>query len=50
VTLDNVPKPAEIERLVAEHGLASAVQHIMARTGWDFRTAAQYLARARRGG
>ena len=44
-----VPPPAELERLVANVGLAGTVQEIMKRTGWDFKTAAQYLAKARRG-
>ncbi len=48
VTLDEIPKPAELERLVGELGLAGTVQVIMQRTNWDFRTAAQYLAKARR--
>lgn len=48
VQLDAIPKPAELERLVGEVGLAGTVQIIMKRTNWDFRTAAQYLAKARR--
>lgn len=47
--VSNVPPPAELERLVASVGLAGTVQEIMKRTGWDFKTAAQYLAKARRG-
>lgn len=43
------PTRDEIERLVASEGLAGTVQHIMRRTGWDFRKAAQYLARTRAG-
>jgi len=46
-SVTDVPKPAEIERLVEAHGLAGAVQVVMKRTGWDFRTAAQYLAKVR---
>lgn len=45
----NVPSAAELEQLVAQVGLAGTVQKIMERTGWDFKTAAQHLARARRG-
>jgi hypothetical protein len=38
------PSRDEIRRLVDEFGLAGAVKEVMNRTGWDFRTAAQYLA------
>lgn len=44
-----VPDPAEIEHLISTVGLAGTVQAIMSRTGWDFREAAQYLARIRQG-
>jgi hypothetical protein len=42
------PDEAEVEHLIATVGLAGTVQAIMARTGWEFREAAQYLARVRR--
>lgn len=45
VELDSV----EIEEMVANLGLAGTVQEIMKRTQWDFKTAAQYLAKSRRG-
>jgi hypothetical protein len=44
-----VPDNAEIEHLISTVGLAGTVQAIMSRTGWDFREAAQYLARIRQG-
>jgi hypothetical protein len=44
-----VPDAAEIEHLISTVGLAGTVQAIMSRTGWDFREAAQYLARIRQG-
>lgn len=37
-----------IEQLVAQHGLAGAVQQLMQQQGWDFRTAAKFLADNRR--
>ena len=46
---EGAPERAELEALVAEQGLAGTVQVIMRRTGWDFRQAAQYLARVRAG-
>lgn len=42
------PDEAEIEHLIASVGLAGTVQAIMQRTGWEFREAAQYLARIRK--
>lgn len=42
------PTPQEIAALVRQHGLAGAVEQIRARTGWDFREAAQYLAQVLR--
>lgn len=45
---DEVPGLDEIEHLMAQHGLAGTVKVIMDRTGWDFRQAAQHLARVRR--
>lgn len=42
------PDELEIEHLIATVGLAGTVQAIMARTGWEFREAAQYLAKVRR--
>lgn len=46
------PTPQEtsdaIERLVAERGLAGAVQFLMQQNGWDFRTAASFLASHRK--
>lgn len=44
------PDEAEVEHLIATVGLAGTVQAIMQRTKWDFREAAQYLARIRRDG
>ena len=41
------PNRAELEAMVEREGLAGTVQFIMRRTGWDFRKAAQYLARTR---
>jgi hypothetical protein len=41
------PDREEIERLINELGLAGTVQRIIERTGWDFRKAAQHLARSR---
>ncbi len=41
------PDREEIERLIDELGLAGTVQRIIDRTGWDFRKAAQHLARSR---
>jgi hypothetical protein len=49
-TPQGVPDPAEIEHLISTVGLAGTVQTIMSRTGWDFREAAQYLARIRQKG
>ena len=43
------PDAAELEHLIATVGLAGTVQAIMQRTGWEFREAAQYLARIRQG-
>lgn len=43
-----IPSQAEVKRLVEQHGLASAVQHIRDRTGWDFKRAAQFLAETMR--
>ena len=37
-----------IERLVSERGLAGAVQFLMQQNGWDFRTAASFLASHRK--
>jgi len=45
----DVPGAEELEALVRQHGLAGAVQAVMKRTGWDFKTAAQYLAKVRQG-
>jgi hypothetical protein len=44
------PSKEELLRLVDTVGLAGTVQEIMGRTGWDFRKAAQYLAKVRAGG
>ncbi|MFT4626628.1 MAG: hypothetical protein ACI8PZ_005305 [Myxococcota bacterium] len=41
------PTAAELEALVASAGLAAAVKEIMARTGWDFKQSAKYLAKTR---
>jgi len=43
------PSREEIEELIGQVGLAGTVQAIMERTGWDFRRAATFLARARKG-
>ena len=43
------PDREEIEHLIQEVGLAGTVQRIIDRTGWDFRKAAQHLARTRQG-
>ncbi len=48
-TMAQIPSPPELEQMVAQIGLAGTVQEIMKRTGWDFKTAAQHLAKARRG-
>jgi hypothetical protein len=47
---DGAPGRDELMQLVDTVGLAGTVQEIMKRTGWDFRKAAQYLARVRSGG
>ncbi len=47
---DGAPSRDELMTLVEEVGLAGTVQQIMKRTGWEFRKAAQYLARVRAGG
>ncbi|MEZ4319118.1 MAG: hypothetical protein R3F61_16505 [Myxococcota bacterium] len=44
-----LPDSAEVERMVAEMGLAGTVQHLMKTQGWDFKTAAGWLGRARKG-
>lgn len=49
-TRSGVPSAAELEHLIATIGLAGTVQAIMQRTGWDFREAAQYLAKSRQKG
>lgn len=41
------PDREEIEHLIEQLGLAGTVQKIIDRTGWDFRQAAQHLARTR---
>ncbi|MBW1881602.1 MAG: hypothetical protein JRJ84_24860 [Deltaproteobacteria bacterium] len=38
------PTPEQVAQMVKQYGLAGAVEHIRDETGWDFRTAAQYLA------
>lgn len=43
----SAPSSAELEALVASAGLAAAVKEIMARTGWDFKQSAKYLAKTR---
>ncbi len=43
------PSRAELEDRIARVGLAGTVEHIMKRTGWDFRKAAHYLAKTRQG-
>jgi hypothetical protein len=49
IGLPNVQAPSrdEIEHLIEQLGLAGTVQRIIDRTGWDFRKAAQHLARMR---
>ncbi|MBX2797986.1 MAG: hypothetical protein KTR31_09965 [Myxococcales bacterium] len=50
LALTSQPPPREqLEAMIAEVGLADTVQVIMEQTGWDFRKAAQYLARVRQG-
>lgn len=44
-----MPDPNQVERLVAELGLAGTVQHLMKTQGWDFKTAAAWLGRVRKG-
>jgi hypothetical protein len=34
--------------MIEELGLAGTVQHLMRTNGWDFKTAAAWLARARK--
>ncbi len=46
---DGLPDRATVERMVAEMGLAGAVQQLMRTQGWDFKTAAAWLGRVRRG-
>lgn len=41
------PERVELERLIETVGLAGTVQAIMDRTGWEFREAANYLAKIR---
>lgn len=48
--LRNLPDLVEIERLVAQHGLAGTVKAVMDRTGLDFRDAARHIAQVRRRG
>jgi hypothetical protein len=38
------PTQEQVAQMVKKYGLAGAVEHIRDQTGWDFRTAAQYLA------
>lgn len=44
-----LPGIEEIERLMAQHGLAGTVKTLMDHTGMDFREAAEHLARLRKG-
>jgi hypothetical protein len=46
---DGLPDRAAVEKMVAEMGLAGAVQQLMKTQGWDFKTAAAWLGRVRRG-
>lgn len=43
------PDRAELERMIDSLGLAGTVQHLMQENGWDFKTAATWLARTRQG-
>lgn len=43
-----LPDAAQVEKMVSELGLAGTVQHLMQTQGWDFKTAAAWLGRARR--
>lgn len=45
---DNLPDPQDIARMVRNVGLAGAVDELRGQTGWDFRTAAQHLAKVLR--
>lgn len=42
------PSPREVAEWMETMGLAGAVQEVMRRTGWDFREAAQFLAKLRK--
>lgn len=42
------PTKAELEGMIQSLGLAGTVQHLMRDNGWDFKTAAAWLARARK--
>ena len=46
---NDLPNREQVERMVAEMGLAGTVQHLMRTQGWDFKTAAGWLGRIRRG-
>lgn len=44
-----LPSRGEVEAMVSELGLAGTVQHLMRTQGWDFKEAAGWLARVRKG-
>lgn len=44
-----LPDRAAVEQMVSELGLAGTVQHLMRTQGWDFKEAAGWLARVRKG-
>lgn len=43
-----MPSKAEVESMIQSLGLAGTVQHLMRENGWDFKTAAAWLAKARK--
>jgi len=45
----DLPDKWAVEEMVSELGLAGTVQHLMRTQGWDFKTAAGWLGRIRRG-
>lgn len=44
----NMPGRQEIEAMIESLGLAGTVQHLMRENNWDFKTAAAWLAKARK--
>lgn len=47
---DGLPQRAAVEAMIAELGLAGTVQALMRSQQWDFKQAASWLARIRKGG